>query len=998
QRLAARDAAELAGLLRAPDEELLARCDREPADLPCRLAIVAPDARRLALARAVADRGTPWRGRSDIWFTPRPLLAAGGRLAFLFPGFEPSFEPRVEDVADHFGLLRPALTGRTDLLGHAADVMAVGRLLAAALAELGIRPDVAAGHSLGEWTAMIVAGMNPPDAMETFVGALDSGDLRIPDVAYGALGCGADRALEVLGTRTDVVVSHDNCPHQSVVCGEPAAVREILRRLGSEGVLGQELPFRTGFHTPMAAPLLEQLRPAFQALSLHRPDIPLWSATTVAPFPETEAEIRELVARHLLEPVRFSELVEELHGAGVRAFVQVGPGSITGFVGDRLGDREHLAMAVNVPQRDGMAQIRRVAAALWAEGHGAGPAAAPPVVPSGPGAMELDLGVPIVRLDGAVPPLTVTDEQPRPGDRTILPGQRPTLPGERPALPGTDPVTAELDAFLREAVDSATQIMDAFQNATPPAPPAPPGASAASGPPDLPGIPPVPPVPPVPPLVPAQPRPTRLTVRRVFSLATMPYVADHCLIPQPVDWPEVSDRFPVVPLTTLLEVMADAARELFPDLVCVGLEEVRAMRWVTADPPTETEVSARLLEAGGDGVHRVEVVIKGHTDGVVLLAPHYPRPPGPDRTPLTGESPPPVPADRLYAERWMFHGPLYQGVLEISALAADGARGVLAALPTPGALLDNVGQLCGHWIQVNGERDQTVYPTGIDRVTWYGPLPPPSARLPVTVRSRALTAATLRCDAEVTGPDGRLWGRIEGWTTRRFHTDETTWRMKFTPELSGVAEPQPEGWTLARRHWGNGSSRDMLMRQYLNAAERAAYEALTPREQGPWLLGRIAAKDAVRHWLWERGHGPLFPAEITIADDPSGRPRAAYTTVPAPCATSDGAARGLFGGALPELSVAQTEELGVALVRAPGQPCRIEVVPIGVQPDGRPEQRSPGTAARECDGHVVTWTLPPGGGDGHDTPDDSHDAPDHAPDDDPDDGDGFNRYQGENST
>ncbi|WP_211246000.1 beta-ketoacyl synthase N-terminal-like domain-containing protein [Actinomadura oligospora] len=937
-RLAARTAADLADLLRAPNDELLERCDRDPADLPCRLAIVAPDTRKLTLARAVADRGTPWRGRGDIWFTPRPLLAAGGRLAFLFPGFEPSFEPRVDDVADHFGLERPAMTGRTDLLGHAADVMAVGRLLAGALAETGVRPDVAAGHSLGEWTAMLVSGMYRPDAMATFIdalapGALGPGGLRVPDVAYGALGCGADRVLEVLGTRADVVVSHDNCPHQSVVCGDPGAVREILRRLGSEGVLGQELPFRTGFHTPMAASLLEQLRPAFAALTLHPPDIPLWSATTVAPFPQDEADIRDLVLRHLLEPVRFSELVEELYGAGVRAFVQVGPGSITGFVGDRLGDREHLAMAVNVPQRSGMAQLRRVAAALWTEGHGAGPAAAPPVVPSGPGAVRLDLGVQVVRLDGLVPPLTGSGEL--------------TRPGERPSLPATDPVTAELDAFLREAVDSAHHVMDALQNTAPmPSPVAPQPSQAAT-----------PPVPPVPPLVPAQPRPTESTVRRVFSLDTMPYVRDHCLFRQPAGWPEASDGFPVVPLTTLLETMADAARELFPGLVCTGLERVRALRWVTADPPTETEVSARLLDparvAAADGLHRVEVVVKGHTDGIVLLAPRYPEPPAPDRTPLTGEGPPPVAAERFYAERWMFHGPVYQGVREIGALGSDGIRGVLAALPTPGALLDNLGQLAGHWIQVHGEKDQTVFPTGIERVTWYGPPPPPGTLLPATVRSRALTSTTFRCDGELTGPDGRVWCRVEGWTTHRFYTDEQTWRMKFTPEVSGTAEPQPGGWVLARKRWNNGSSRELLMRQYLNAAERPGYEALAPREQGPWLLGRIAAKDAVRHWLWEHGHGPLFPAEVTITDDASGRPRAT----------------GAFDSPL-ALSVAQTGELGVALVRPAGRTCRIEIRPADAPPGDRPggfagSAGSAGTTSREFDGHVVTWTLPePGAGDG----------------------------------
>jgi DNA-binding response OmpR family regulator len=69
--------------------------------------------------------------------------------------------------------------------------------------------------------------------------------------------------------------------------------------------------------------------------------------------------------------------------------------------------------------------------------------------------------------------------------------------------------------------------------------------------------------------------------------------------------------------------------------------------------------------------------------------------------------------------------------------------------------------------------------------------------------------------------------------------------MKFTPEVSGIGEPQPGGWCLARRRWDGTSSRDLLMRQYLCAAERAEYQALTPRAQGPWLLSRIAIKDMV---------------------------------------------------------------------------------------------------------------------------------------------------------
>ncbi|WP_067485194.1 type I polyketide synthase [Actinomadura hibisca] len=862
-RLTADDEHALARLLAAPDADLLARAGVEPPDLPCRLAIVGPTPRKLDLARAVVRRGTPWRGRSDIWFTPRPLLATGGRLAFLFPGFEPAFAPRADDVADHFGMPRPALTGRTDLLGHAADVMAVGRLLAGALDALGVRPDLVAGHSLGEWTAMIVAGVYPGDAVASFMAAAEHETLDVPDVAYAALGCGAHRAMEAVAETPDVVVSHDNCPHQSVVCGPPRQVREILARLAGEGVLGQELPFRSGFHTPMAEAYLGPVHRSFEALPIRAPRVPLWSATTVAPFPAEPARVRELVVRHLLEPVRFSELTEELYAAGVRAFVQVGPGSLTGFVGDRLGDRDHLAMAVNVPKRTGMEQLRRVVAALWAEGYGS--SARP--VPAAGHSVRLDLGTPLVRLDGAVPPL-------RP----------PSGVAERPALPA-DPVSAELDALLRDAADSAQTVLDTMRHgvrapAAPPAP-APPAAVPA-----------------------AVPQETERTTTRTFSLEAMPYVADHCLIPQRAGWPDVSDRFPVVPLTTLLEVMADAARELLPGLTVVGFERVQALRWVIAEPATTTEVRARLDEPGGPvpgEPRRVKVVIEGHTDGTVLLAAHHPIPPAPDRAPLTVERPPVVTGERFYTERWMFHGPLYRGVTGISALAGDGLRAELASLPTPGALMDSAGQLCGHWIQVYGDKDQTVFPIGIERVTWYAPPPPVGARLEATVRNRAVTGASVKCDLEMVGADGRLWGRIEGWTTHRFYTDEPLWRMRFTPEVSGVGEPQPGGWTLARKRWDGASSRDLLMRQYLNAAERTAYQGLAPRAQGPWLLGRIAVKDAVRHWLWDRGHGPLFPAELTVSNDAAGRPEVT----------------GPFKEPV-AVSIAHTPELGVALVRPAG--------------------------------------------------------------------------------
>src|SRR5262249_16689337 len=128
------------------------------------------------------------------------------------------------------------------------------------------------------------------------------------------------------------------------------------------------LPFRTGFHSPAFAPYTGPLRQTLGAVEVRPPSVPIWSATTVSPFPSDPGDIRDLVLRHLVEPVRFRQLTELLHDAGIRAFVQVARGSLTGFADDPLGGREFLAIATATPKRDGLGQLRRAAAALWAEG------------------------------------------------------------------------------------------------------------------------------------------------------------------------------------------------------------------------------------------------------------------------------------------------------------------------------------------------------------------------------------------------------------------------------------------------------------------------------------------------------------------------------------------------------------------------------------------------------------------------------------------------------
>lgn len=854
-RLAASDAAELAGLLasvaRAPDAAYPV-----PGDGPCRLAVVDPTARRLDLAARVVARGEPWRGRSDVWFTPRPLLGRNavvpGRVAFLFPGLEPETQPPLDDVADAFGLPRPKAHDTGEIVGRALDALGAGRLLADALDRRGLRADVLAGHSLGEWTAMVVAGMYPTSAVDVFLDSLRPGALAVPDLVYAAVGCGAARAAQACAAVGGVVVSHENCPHQCVVCGPSDGVRQVLGLLRADGVLGQELPFRSGFHTPMWEPYLDQVRDAFGRLPLRDARVPVWSATSVAPYPQEHHAVRELTVRHLLEPVRFGALAESLHDNGVRAFVQVGAGSLVGFVDDALRERDILTIAAHGPRHPGLAGVARVEAALWVEGAEVSGSIAPSrelpfsttesVVAARPEAarrhpsVRLDLGSPIVRLD---------------------PEQLPVLPrmSGTPRGGSGDPLLAAFTAILDEAGDAATRTIDAWRRDAPagtsrPAALAVPATQAA---PEH--------------ARPAE-EPVRRSQRREFSLRNLPYVADHCIYEQHDAWSDDADRFPVVPMTTLLDLTGEAARALVPRTVAVGYDEVRALRWLPVAPATHTEVTATRLDED-----RVRVDIAGFTSTIVRLAADRARPAAPDRTPLTGEGPAPVRAAALYADRWMFHGPGFAGVDEVTAVGDDGIRGVLRALPAPGALLDAAGQLFGHWMQLRLPTDRLVFPVSVDQVRLYGPPPRTGDRLLATARIREVTATTVRGDVELCDErDGLLRARLSGWTYRRFAADERVWPMKFTPHTTGVAEPQPEGWSLVRTRWPDAASQELVMRRYLGTAEREEFATRPPRNRSGWLLGRIAAKDAVRFHLWARGEGPIYPAEIRVGNDEHGRP------------------------------------------------------------------------------------------------------------------------------
>jgi malonyl CoA-acyl carrier protein transacylase/phosphopantetheinyl transferase len=803
--LAASSAEDLRAQLAVDDQLLIQRDDVQhaPSSGPYRLAIVDADARRLARARRIIEGGAPWRGRNDIWFTALPLLGeSGGSVALIFPGIEQRFDPIVDDVAAHFRLARPELAGNEDsVLRRSISLLAVGRLLDAALRRIGIQPAAVAGHSIGEWNAMMSAGLFSTASMDALIASVDPAAFELPGCLFAALGCGVEIAQEAIAGVEGVVVSHDNCPHQSIICGEQHAIAAAVKRLDQRGVLSQVLNFRSGFHSPLLAPYLNRVS-GVANLQIGPASVPVWSATTAQPFPAGEDAIRDLVIRHLLEPVRFRTLIENLYASGIRAFVQVGVGSITGFVDDTLAGRDYVAVAANLAGQPGLRQIRRTAAALWVEGA----------------RLRLDL----LAADDSLP-IFADISQPAPTKTS-----HPVL------VANTHPVVAEMEALLADATEAAHAVTARLAE-----------IRTNTG--------------------RLEPRQTRYTW--TLSLDQLPFVIDHCLIRQPDDWPILSDRQPVVPLTTTFELMRDVAKRLVPERTPIALRKVSALRWLALDTPLELDVTATF-----DGNESVEIDLGGYAQATVIVRDRYPDAPAADTAPFANERPSPVKAAQLYADRWLFHGPLFQGIEDLAAIGDDGLRGTVRTLESLGALVDCAGQLMVFWIMAALRTDRYALPGGVDAVEFFGPQPAAGEAITGTVRIRSVTPRTVFADLELADRHGRVWARLTGFENRRFATDDVTWPVLCYPESHTIAQSDAAGWVRLTERWSDAASRELMARRYLGAAERETYRTHAPRGRRHWLMGRIAAKDAVRRWLWARGAGPLFPVEVTIAADEHGRP------------------------------------------------------------------------------------------------------------------------------
>ena len=289
----------------------------------------------------------PWLG---------DLLVTGERWAdAMLPPAAHSAESRRAQVA--------ALTA-TDVAQPALGMasLAMTRVLRA----LGIEPDVAGGHSYGELTALAAAGCFDDATLLALSAARGESMISSVELSGGDPGTMAavelsrEELAEHLGASVDLVIANHNGPRQTVISGATAAVEAAVVALGERGVRAKLLNVACAFHSPLIAMAGKLLGERLDHLTIEPPTIPVWSNVTGEPYPP-DAD-HQVVAQHLTDQVtsgvRFVDQVCSMYEAGVRTFIEAGPGRVlTAQVGRILGDRPHRMIATDASGEPGVRRL-----------------------------------------------------------------------------------------------------------------------------------------------------------------------------------------------------------------------------------------------------------------------------------------------------------------------------------------------------------------------------------------------------------------------------------------------------------------------------------------------------------------------------------------------------------------------------------------------------------------------------------------------------------------
>ena len=340
-----------------------------------------------------------------VYFSEQPL-GAGAKIAFLFPGQGSQYPHMLQDLLLHFPEMQAVFEQASHALRGALPLPlssyvfppssftpdeakarqraltetnvaqpalgAAGMAMFGLLHQLGLKPDMLAGHSYGEYVALAAAGVFD---LDTLIAVSEARGRFIVRSAEGELGTmaavEADSAqvASVLAGAPDVCIANANSPRQTVISGTRVAVEGAAQKFTAQGTAVRLIPVACAFHSPLVAPSQQPLAEFLSTVKMAEPSIPVYSNTTASVYPKDAGAIAEQLVAHLVRSVEFAGEIEAMYAAGARVFVEVGPrGVLTGLVDRTLEDRPKLAVASNQSGKPGLTQLLHLLGQLSAQG------------------------------------------------------------------------------------------------------------------------------------------------------------------------------------------------------------------------------------------------------------------------------------------------------------------------------------------------------------------------------------------------------------------------------------------------------------------------------------------------------------------------------------------------------------------------------------------------------------------------------------------------------
>lgn len=195
------------------------------------------------------------------------------------------------------------------------------------------RPDMVAGHSLGEFSALTAAGaLDFEDGLRLVAiraNAMQKACELVEGTMAAVLGLPAETIEEVCGQVDGVVIpANYNCDGQIVISGEKAAVEEACAKLKEAGAKrALPLPVGGAFHSPLMQPAAEELAAGIESVSFKVPVCPVYQNVTALPSVDPE-EIKKNLLSQLTSPVKWTQSVLNMVQDGAGEFIETGPGKV----------------------------------------------------------------------------------------------------------------------------------------------------------------------------------------------------------------------------------------------------------------------------------------------------------------------------------------------------------------------------------------------------------------------------------------------------------------------------------------------------------------------------------------------------------------------------------------------------------------------------------------------------------------------------------------------